>query len=206
MKRILSMIVVALLLAIGLAHTQVSDVTISQRQLPVCNPSGLTTLLAYVPLEGKWHCSSQSLSDITSTASGTVQNTEYTLNSVTIPTGHFNVAGRSLQCRAWGTLAANANAKNLKFYFGATAVATVTGSTNSGTDYLAGLAIEKIGASAQSGYAQIAPGTGTAATYAVSAAIAEPDTAPIVISFKSANTAAAAASATGKGLVCDWVN
>jgi hypothetical protein len=59
------------------------------------------------------------LTDSASNASGTVQNTEYTLNSVTIPANAFNKNGRSVQVEAWGTLAANANAKNLKIYFGA---------------------------------------------------------------------------------------
>src|SRR5436309_2034213 len=77
---------------------------------------------------------SAGLSDPTANVSGTVQNTEYVLNSVTLPANAFNANGRSVQVIAWGALAANANAKNLKIYFGATAVGTVTGSTANGKD------------------------------------------------------------------------
>jgi hypothetical protein len=40
----------------------------------------------------------------------------------------------------------------------------------------------------------------------VNASIAETDTAAIVIAVKSANTAAAAASATGKGMIASFGN
>lgn len=146
------------------------------------------------------------LADPTTNASGTTQNTEYTLNSVTIPANSFNANGRSLEVIAWGTLAANANAKNLKIYFGGTAVATVTGSTANGKDYYVELVVVRTGASSQSavGYLQI--DTGTAGTMVVNGAVAETDTAAITIAVKSANTAAAAASATGKGMVATFGN
>jgi len=146
------------------------------------------------------------LADPTANASGTTQNTEYTLNSVTLPANAFNANGRAVQVIAWGTLAANANAKNLKVYFGATAVATVTGSTANGKDYYVELSVVRIGASAQSAVGYIQIDTATAGTMAVNGAVAETDTSPIVISVKSANTAAAAASATGKGMVATFGN
>lgn len=139
------------------------------------------------------------LNDNTSTASGVVQNTEYILNSVTIP-ANFLKGARGIIIETWGTLAANANAKNLKIYFGATAVVTVTGSTASGKDYWGQATILRSGASTQTGVAGIQVDTAVAFAMAVNGAIAETDTANIVISFKSANTAAAAASATGKGM------
>jgi hypothetical protein len=146
------------------------------------------------------------LTDSSANASGTVQNTEYTLNSVTIPANAFNKNGRSVQVEAWGTLAANANAKNLKIYFGATAVATVTGSTANGKDYCITLSVVRTGASTQSGVGNIQIDTGVAPTMTVNAALAETDTAAIVIAVKSANTAAAAASATGKGMIASFGN
>jgi hypothetical protein len=147
-----------------------------------------------------------SLTDSTSTTSGTVQSTEYVLNSITIPANAFNKNGRGLQVVAWGTLAANANAKNVKIYFGATAVATVTGSTANGKDFYVTLDIVRTGASTQSGVGTIQIDTAVAPTMTVNAAIAETDTAAIVVSVKSANTAAAAASATGKGLIASFGN
>jgi hypothetical protein len=146
------------------------------------------------------------LTDSTSTTSGTVQSTEYVLNSVTLPANAFNKNGRSVQVEAWGTLAANANAKNLKIYFGATAVATVTGSTANGKDFYISLSVVRTGASTQSGVGNIQIDTGVAPTMTVNAALAETDTAAIVIAVKSANTAAAAASATGKGLIVSFGN
>ncbi|HVT12814.1 MAG TPA: hypothetical protein VHE55_11150 [Fimbriimonadaceae bacterium] len=146
------------------------------------------------------------LSDPTTNASGTTQNTEYTLNSVTLPAGAFNGNGRSVRVIAWGTLAANANAKNLKVYFGGTAVATVTGSTANGKDYYIELSVVRTGSSTQSGVGRIQVDTGTSATMAANGAIAENDANAIVIAVKSANTAAAAASATGKGMAAVFTN
>lgn len=146
------------------------------------------------------------LSDPTTNASGTTQNTEYTLNSVTLPANAFNANGRSLQVIAWGTLAANANAKNLKIYFGSTAVATITGSTANAKDFYIELVVVRTGSNTQSAVGYIQIDTGTAGTMAVNGALAEADSAAITIAVKSANTAAAAASGTGKGLVATFGN
>jgi hypothetical protein len=140
-----------------------------------------------------------SLNDPTSTGSGTTQNTEYTLNSVTIP-ATFLKGVRGLIVEAWGTLAANANAKNVKLYFGGTAIVTVTGSTANAKDYWAQGTILRTGASTQTSVAGVQIDTGQAFTMAVNGAVAETDTANIVIALKTANTAAAAASGTGKGM------
>lgn len=139
-----------------------------------------------------------SLTDNTSTVSGTVQNTEYTLNSVTIP-ANFLKGKRGISVEFWGTTAANANAKNLKIYVGATAVVTVTGSTASGKDYYGAVTLVRTGASTQTGVGTLQVDTAVASGLGVNGAIAETDTADIIVSLKTANTAAAAASATGKG-------
>lgn len=146
------------------------------------------------------------LSDPTTNASGTVQNTEYTLNSITIPAGAFNANGRSLQVIAWGTLAANANNKNLKIYFGSTAVASVINSAANGKDFYVELVIVRTGSSTQSGVGFVQIDTGTAGTMVVNGSLAEIDTNAIVIAVKSANTAAAAASGTGKGMAAVFTN
>lgn len=142
-----------------------------------------------------------SLNDNTTNASGTVQNTEYVLNSVTIP-ANFLLNARGLMVETWGTTAANANAKNIKLYLGSTAVVTVTGSTASGKDYVASMTILRKGNNSQTGYGMCQVDTGQAFTMAVNNAIAETDTANIIVALKTANTAAAAASATGKGMAC----
>ena len=138
--------------------------------------------------------------DSTSTTSGTTQNTEYVLNSITLPANAFNANTRSITVHAWGTTAANGNAKNLTIYFGSTAVATVTGSTASGKDYLITAVVNRTGSGTQSGVATIQIDTGVAPALTVITTLGQTDSSSIVISVKSANTAAAAASATGKGL------
>jgi hypothetical protein len=144
------------------------------------------------------------LIDTTSTASGTVQSTEYTLNSVTIPATEW-VGARGVRCVAWGTTTANANAKNIKFYFGATAVSTLTGTTDSAKDYLGEIVVLRTGASTQAGYGAITSDIGAPDAFAVTTSLAETETSSIVIALKTANTAAAAGSATGKGMHCSWL-
>lgn len=146
------------------------------------------------------------LTDPSSTASGSTQNTEYTLNSITLPASAFNANTRGISCQAWGTGAGNANAKNYKFYFGTTAVTTLTGTTDNTKDYLAEMVVLRTGASTQSGFGTITSDIGAPDALAANAAIAETDTGAIVIAFKSANTAAAATSATGKGMSCAFIN
>jgi len=140
-----------------------------------------------------------SLNDSSTNNSGTVQNTEYTINSVTIP-ANFLKGARGVMVETWGTLAGNANAKNVKLYFGGTAVVTVTGSTANTKDYYATMTILRTGASTQTGVGYIQIDTGTAGTMVVSGSIAETDTAAIIIALKTANTAAAAGSGQGKGM------
>lgn len=165
----------------------------------------------YDCIGGEWsrlreggHKRSIGLVDTTSTTSGSVQSTEYTLNSVTIPATDF-VGSRGIRCIAVGTGAANANAKNIKFYFGATAVSTLTGTTDSGKDYLGEIVVLRTGASTQAGYGAITSDIGAPDAFAVTTALAETETSAIIVSLKTANTAAAATSGTGKGLYCNWL-
>lgn len=147
-----------------------------------------------------------SFTDASSNTSGSVQSTEYSLNSITLPANAFNATGRALRVTAWGTLAANANAKNLKIYFGSSAVATVTGSVGNGVAYFIYMTVIRTGASTQSAVATIMIDTGTAVTMAQTTATAQTDTAAIIVAVKSANTAAAATSGTGNGLVATFLN
>lgn len=175
----------------------VTDANVAVSGLKTALGGGSTATLAGTPLGG--------ITDTSNAASGTTQSTEYTLNSITLPANAFNANGRALRCEAWATTAANANAKNLKIYFGSTAVVTVTGSTASGKDVHIEMNALRIGASSQSAQGVIQVDTGTSPSMAT-AAPSETDTASIVIAVKSANTAAAAASATGKGLSCYFIN
>lgn len=227
MRTISSLLIAMTVALVVSASAGRQDVPISQRQVPHCSPQSTTPYLINNPVDGLFHCVSQAprtgqvplggattstlgtieggLTDTTNATSGTVQSTEYTLNSITIPANAFNANGRALEVQAWGTTAANANAKNLKIYIGATAVATVTGSTANAKDFIVSLVCLRTGASTQSCRGSVTIDTGTSPTMAV-AATTITDTSAIVIAVKSANTAAAAASATGKGLIAHFIN
>jgi hypothetical protein len=49
---------------------------------------------------------------------------ETNLMSYTLQANHFNVNNKAINIKAWGTLAANANSKTIRFYVGATLVLT----------------------------------------------------------------------------------
>lgn len=222
----IALFVVAVALLVGSAWSPAGaqDIPLGRRTPPACAPGQFTY---YNPTTGLWNCSTTgpkvplgasdvttastgfavaSLNDSTSTTSGAVQNTEYTLNSVTLKASAFDANTRGIACEAWGVTAANANAKNIKMYFGATAVVTVTGSTASGKDYRGTLRVLRTGSNTQSGVGSIQVDTAVAPTMAKNASLAITDSADIVVSVKSANTAAAAASATGNGLSCTFLN
>src|SRR3990167_5126640 len=77
-----------------------------------------------------------SLLDAVSTASGTVQSTEYTLNTVNLPADFLNAKNKGLVIAAFGTTAANGDAKTLKVKVGSVVVSTVAGATDNAKDFL----------------------------------------------------------------------
>lgn len=135
------------------------------------------------------------------TASGTVQNTEYTLNSVALPASLFNGARRGAVIVAAATTAANANAKNIKVYLGSTAICTITGTTASAKDVIILIVLLRTGLDAQQAMAIALVDGAVIAASSILATATEDDASALTVALKSANTAAAAASATGKGLV-----
>jgi hypothetical protein len=156
-------------------------------KLGICDPAG--KLIGGALIDGS------------STASGTVQNTVYPLNTVTLPAGALAKAGRGLIIAALATTAANANAKTITVKLGATAIATITASTASGKDVIIVVIVLRSGASTQiAGALAFVDGAAVAASSILGTAAID-ETAAIDITLNSANTAAAAASATGKGLL-----
>lgn len=151
--------------------------------------------------DGNGRIQAGALVDPTSVVSGTVQNTVYTLATQTLPASFLNRATKGLLVLAFGTTAANANAKNLRIDFGGTNVCIVTGATDSAKDYLLIALVLRTANDTQIVLAQaiVAGALVVASGVIVTAAIDED--AAIAITHKSVNTAAAAASATGKGLV-----
>lgn len=148
----------------------------------------------------------QSLVDASVNASGTVQNTVYTLNSFLLPALAFLKTGRSLSVRFWGTTAANANAKDILINFGATTVLSVVGSVINAGFYKGSLTVTRLSQNLFSAVAELEIGSGNVNAIGVNAAIAQSEIAAITISVQSRNTAAAAASATGQGMVGTFLN
>lgn len=74
-------------------------------------------------------------SDFTPATSGTSAQA-YTLATFNLPAGVVSVNGQGLKIRAWGSSAANTNAKTMALKFGATTVATCNGTTSGANWYL----------------------------------------------------------------------
>lgn len=152
----------------------------------------------------------QTLVDISSNASGTTQSTFYTLNSVTIPASAFNAATRGIKCETWGVTAGNANNKDFRWNLAAGQLMTmITAVTANAKNYYSTIAIVRTGASTQSAGASIIfdspintsfSGTNQLTTWVGT------ETSSMVLAFQSQNTAAAAASATGNGMACAFLN
>lgn len=133
--------------------------------------------------------------DVAGAASGTVQSTFYPLSTVTIPANALSANGKGLDFVFGGTLAANANAKDLRLHFGAATVTLVTGSTSSGAAFMARGSVYRTAAGAQRVVAEVTINGGTPAIIDTTAAADE--TTAWSFALESQNTAAAAASATG---------
>jgi hypothetical protein len=142
-----------------------------------------------------------SLISAVETASGAVQNTEYTVGTATLPADFLNRANKGLLIAAFGTTAANANAKTLKVKVGSVVVATVAGATDNAKDFLFLVWILRTGVDTQVAYSLLIMDGALVAASCGIAAEAIDDGVANAITLTAANTAAAAASATGKGLV-----
>lgn len=141
------------------------------------------------------------LIDGASLASGAVQNTVYALKTVTLPANALAKSGRGLLIAAMCTTAGNANAKDITVKLGATAIATITGSTANAKDVIILVFVVRTGASTQQAFALCFVDGAIVAASSIGATAAIDETAAIDVTLNSANTAAAAASATGKALI-----
>lgn len=133
--------------------------------------------------------------DVSQNASGTVQSTFYTLNSLTIPANALSANGKGFTFLFAAATAANANAKSFQLIFGTATIALTAGSTASGKPVVCQGSIVRSAVGAQIVVVQLTIDT-TTATFVTTAAADE--TAAWTLAFQSANTAAAAASASGK--------
>jgi hypothetical protein len=146
------------------------------------------------------------MADPTSTASGTVQNTDYVLNSIVIPAFGFSGTGRGIRGHFFGTLAANVNAKNIKLFFGATALTVAAGTTATGVDFYATLDVIRTALSTFTLCGTVIGGAGITTLPVVQTGVSQSELAAITISLTTSNTAAAAASGTGKGATFVFMN
>lgn len=139
--------------------------------------------------------------DPTSTASGAVQSTAYTLNTVSLAENFLNSAKRGFIAFAALTTAGNANAKTIKLNLGSTALLTLSGSTANAKDVILIVVCIRTAADAQLAMALCLVDGALVAASSILATATEDESDQLDITVTSANTAAAAASATGKGLV-----
>lgn len=142
------------------------------------------------------------LVDMAVVVSGAVQNTVYDLNVVQLPAGFLAKPGRGILVVAWGTTAGNANAKNLRLEVGGTVIEIITGTVVNAQDYMLACLLMRTGAAAQIAVPLVALAQGAivAATHVLATPALDSSLA-LNVKHQSVNTAAAAASATGKGLV-----
>lgn len=139
----------------------------------------------------------------TAVTSGTTQNTEYVLQTFDLPANALSAVGKSVRITAYGTLAANANAKTLKLYFGSQVISTATGMTGSGDSFEFTGVVTKTGSNTQNFVGKLL--SGTAVVNITASTATQTDTSAITIKFSSINTAAAAASATGLAMIVEYL-
>jgi hypothetical protein len=137
-----------------------------------------------------------SITDITQNTSGTVQSTFYTLNSCAIPANVLSANGKGFSFMFAGTTSANANAKSFQLSFGGVTVTLTTGNTGNAQPFTVYGSVVRSAAGAQIVVAEIV--IGTASPVPVVTTTAADETTAWTFALQSANTAAAAASATGK--------
>ena len=88
---------------------------------------------------------------VNTTAVGNVGAGEDDLITYTLPAATLGVDGMGVRITAFGQTANNANAKNLKMYFGSTALSTITLETSSAGGWVLGVVVIRTGATAQIG-------------------------------------------------------
>lgn len=140
--------------------------------------------------------------DPTSVVGASLQSTDNTLNTVSLDDEMLYKVGRGMTIYAWGTLAANANAKDIKLKIGGTAICTITGNTGNNVDFAFFATVVEDGADSQRGFcwSSVNGALVAAASVNLPASTVDANVTMAIITTGN-NTAAAASAATGKGLV-----
>lgn len=139
--------------------------------------------------------------DATSVEGASVQSTDNTLNSVSLDDEMLYKIGRGMIVTAWGTLAANANAKDIKLKIGGTAICTLTDNTGNGTDFAFVAMVVEDAADSQRGFCWATVNGALVAASSINFTATVDANATMAIITTGDNNAAAASAATGKGLV-----
>jgi hypothetical protein len=140
--------------------------------------------------------------DPSTTVGAALQNVDNVVNSVTLPLATlFDQVKRGILFAAYGTLAANANAKDIKVKLGVTTICVITDNIGNAVDYAFVGVILRTGVDAQSGFALALVNGALVAASSINFTATEDDGADKALTVTANNNAAAASAATGKGLV-----
>jgi hypothetical protein len=139
--------------------------------------------------------------DAAAVASGTVQSTVYPLLTAALPADFLSTAKRGLIIAAALTTAGNANAKDITVKLGATALCTITGTTANAKSVIVVVFVVRTAVDAQLAFALAFVDGAIVAASSIIATATEDESTALSVTVNSANTAAAAASATGKALI-----
>lgn len=140
------------------------------------------------------------LVDPSTVVGASLQNTDNTLNSVTLDDEMLALRGRGLLIAAHGTLAANANAKDIELKLGTTNICAIADNTGNATDFAFLALVLESAADTQIGFCWASVNGALVAAASVGFTAAVDANATITISTTGDNNAAAASAATGKGL------
>lgn len=151
------------------------------------------------PVSGKMLAGA--LTDPSSVIGASLQNTDNTLNTVSLDDEMLALRGRGLLINAWGTFAANANTKDIKLKFGGTTICVITDNTGNATDWAFNVVLVEDGVDTQRGncWATVAGALVAASSVNFTATVDANVTTAIITTGD--NNSAAASAATGKGLV-----
>ncbi len=145
--------------------------------------------------------------EINTTQVGTGANTTETdLWSYSLPANTLNADGRTLRVTVSGDNAANANAKTVRFYFGATSVFISNAATTNPASWAATYLITRTGASAQLLLRAVSIyGAGAVVANPVTSTPAEVSSGAIVMKITGQNGIAAANDIVFKGALVEVV-
>jgi hypothetical protein len=136
------------------------------------------------------------------TAASNVSTTETDLITYSLPANTLSANGQKVRITTWGTIAANANSKTVKLYFGSTAVVTRTSTLNNGSWVVTGL-VARTGATTQ---IEVGSNVFSADLALIPSTASPAETLSGAVTIKVTGTSATASSdVTALGMYVEWV-